>query len=74
MACDYKPLEVEIESAEGLPYVNHFKKMKSYAVVYIWDIKNNLRSNRELSSVYTVDGSNPKWNFKVRFQDRKSVV
>ena len=67
MACHYRPLEVEIESAQGLPYVNHFKKMKSYAEVYIWDIKNNLRSNKEPSSVYTVDGSNPTWNFKVRF-------
>ncbi|KAL4616468.1 hypothetical protein ACB092_07G201300 [Castanea dentata] len=67
MACDYKTLEVEIESAKGLPYVNHFKRMKSYAVVYIWDIKNNLRSNRETSSVYKVDGSNPTWNYKVKF-------
>ncbi|KAM3695812.1 hypothetical protein ACJW31_07G162600 [Castanea mollissima] len=67
MACDYKTLEVEIESAKGLPYVNHFTKMKSYAVVYIWDIKNNLRSNKETSSVYKVDGSNPTWNFKVKF-------
>ena len=67
MACHYKPLEVEIESAQGLPYVNHLIKMKSYAVVYIWDIKNNLRSNKEPSSVYTLDGSNPTWNFKVRF-------
>ncbi|KAF3946149.1 hypothetical protein CMV_027551 [Castanea mollissima] len=67
MACDYKTLEVEIESAKGLPYVNHFKRMKSYAVVYIWDIKNNLRSNRETSSVYKVDGSNPTWNYKVKY-------
>jgi len=67
MACDYKPLEVEIESAQGLPYVNHFTDMKSYAVVYIWDIKKNLRSNKVPSSVYTADGSNPTWNFKVRF-------
>nr|POF01967.1 protein src2 [Quercus suber] len=41
--------------------------MKPYAVVYIWDIKYNLRSKKELSSVYTAGGSNPTWNFKVRF-------
>ena len=67
MGSIYKPLEVEIESAQGLPYVNHITKMKPYAVVYIWDIKNNLRSKKELSSVYTAGGSNPTWNFKVRF-------
>ena len=45
----YKPLEVVIESALGLENVNHVTKMKPYVVVYIWDIKNNLRSSKEIS-------------------------
>ena len=64
--CRYRTLEVEIESAHVLPYVNHVTKMKPYAVVYLWDIKKNLRSPRELSSIF-VDGSNPTWSFKFRF-------
>ena len=45
----YKPLEVVIKSALGLENVNHVTKMKPYVVVYIWDIKNNLRSSKEIS-------------------------
>ena len=31
IAYQYRTLEVEIELAQGLPYVNHWTNMKSYA-------------------------------------------
>ena len=67
MANSYRPLEVLIESALGLENVNHVTRMKPYAVVYMWDIKNNLRSSKEISSADAEGGSNPTWNFKVKF-------
>ena len=51
MANPYSPLEVVIESALGLENVNHVTRMKPYAVVYMWDVKNNLRSSKEISLV-----------------------
>ena len=67
MANPYRPLEVVIESAQGLENVNHFTRMKPYAVVYMWDMKNNHRSSREESSADEEGGSNPRWNFMVKF-------
>ena len=41
--------------------------MKPYMVVYMWDIKNNLRSSKEISLADVEGGSNRTWNFKVKF-------
>ena len=48
----YKPLELVIQSAQGLKYVNHVKKMKPYAVVFNRDQNNILHfSERKVSVV-----------------------
>ncbi|KAL4636947.1 hypothetical protein ACB092_03G045200 [Castanea dentata] len=63
----YRPLELVIQSAQGLKYVNHFKKMKPYAVVFICDHNNILHSSERKTSVDSEGGSNPTWNFNVKF-------
>ncbi|XP_023882884.1 protein SRC2 [Quercus suber] len=63
----YRPLELVIQSAEGLKYVNHFKRMKPYAVVFIRDHNNILHSPERKTSVDSEGGSNPTWNFNVKF-------
>lgn len=65
MANPYRLVEVVIESALGLENVNHVTRMKPYALVYMWDIKNNLRSSKEISFPDVKGGST--WNFKVNF-------
>lgn len=63
----YRPLEIVIQSAQGLKYVNHVKKMKPYAVVFICDDNNNPISSMNNTAVDKDGGSNPKWNFLVKF-------
>ncbi|XP_023906148.1 protein SRC2 [Quercus suber] len=63
----YSPLELVIQSAQGLKYVNHVKKMKPYAVVFIRDHNNVLHSSERKTSVDLEGGSNPTWNFNVKF-------
>ena len=63
----YRPLELVIQSAQGLKYVNHLKKMKPYAVVFIRDHNNILHSPERKTSVDSEGGSNPTWNFNVKF-------
>ncbi|KAL0005983.1 hypothetical protein SO802_013544 [Lithocarpus litseifolius] len=63
----YGPLELVIQSAQGLKYVNHLKKMKPYAVVFIRDHNNILHSPERKTSIDSEGGSNPTWNFKVKF-------
>ena len=54
-----------IQSAQGLKNVNHVKKMKPYAVVFIRDHNNILHSSERKTSVDSEGGSNPTWNFNV---------
>ena len=63
----YSPLELVIQSARGLKYVNHLKKMKPYAVVFIRDHNNIPHSSDRKTSVDSEGGSNPTWNFNVKF-------
>ncbi|KAK7817401.1 protein src2, partial [Quercus suber] len=63
----YRPLELVIQSAQGLKYVNHVKKMKPYAVVFIRDHNNVLHSSERKTSVDSEGGSKPTWNFNVKF-------
>lgn len=74
MANPYRPLEVVIESAQGLEKVNRLTRMKPYAVVYLWDMRNNLRSSKETSSPDREGKSDPKWNFKVKFNIDKDMA
>ena len=70
----YKPLELVIQSAQGLKYVNHVKKMKPFAVVFIRDHNNILHSSNRKSSVDSKGGSNPTWNFNVKFTINLAVA
>uniref|UniRef100_A0A2N9J6J4 C2 domain-containing protein n=1 Tax=Fagus sylvatica TaxID=28930 RepID=A0A2N9J6J4_FAGSY len=63
----YRSLEIVIQSAQELKYVNHVKKMKPYAVVFICDDSNNPISSLENTAVDSDGDSNPKWNFPVKF-------
>ncbi|XP_065636625.1 protein SRC2-like [Quercus suber] len=63
----YRPLELVIQSAQGLKYVNHLKKMKPYAVVSIRDHNNIPHSSESKTSVDSEGGSNPTWNCNVKF-------
>ena len=63
----YRPLEFVVQSAQGLKYVNHLTKMKPYAVVFIRDHNNILHSPERKTSVDSEGGSNPTWNFNVKF-------
>ncbi len=63
----YRPLEIEIQSAQGLKHVNRFKKMKTYAVVFICDNNNNPSSSEKKTAVNKNRGSDPSWNFLVKF-------
>ena len=63
----YSPLEFVIQSAQGLKYVNHLKKMKPYAVVFIRNHNNILHSSERKTSVDSEGGLNPTWNFNVKF-------
>ena len=63
----YRPLEIVIQSAQGLKYVNHVKKMKPFADVFICDDNNNPISSMNNTAVDKDGGSNPKWNFPVKF-------
>ena len=65
----YRPLELVIQSAQGLKYVNHFKKMKPYALVFICDNNNNLISYEAKTVVDKDGGSNPIWNSHVKFNN-----
>ena len=63
----YRPLELVIQSAQGLEYVNHFIKMKPYAIVFIHNHNNILHSSKRKTSVDLEGGSKPTWNFNVKF-------
>ena len=63
----YRPLELVIQSAEGLKYINHLQKMKPYAIVSIQDHNNILHSPKRKTSVDSKGGSNPTWNSNIKF-------
>ncbi|CAI9102176.1 OLC1v1000400C1 [Oldenlandia corymbosa var. corymbosa] len=62
---EYYPLEVTIISAGGLKNVNMFSKMDVYAVVKILGYPS--KNNTKKTNVDKNSGSNPKWNFHLRF-------
>jgi|UniRef100_A0A2N9J856 Ca2+-dependent lipid-binding protein len=65
----YRPLEVVIQSAQGLKNVNHFTKMKPYAVVFICEDNNDPNILPDTKTTVDSDnGSNPIWNFTFEFK------
>ena len=60
-------LEVVIKSARGLKDVNLFSKMGVYTVVSIHSDNNNYNSSKKKTPIDKHGGTNPEWNFPMRF-------
>ncbi|XP_061370563.1 protein SRC2-like [Gastrolobium bilobum] len=69
---EYRTLELNIISAKDLKDVNLFSKMDAYAVVYLSG--DTLHPQSATTHVHKDGGTNPTWNFTVKFSVNESLV
>lgn len=72
----YRTLEINVISAEGLKHVNLISKMDVYAVVSISGDSSsaNHKQQKTRTPVDRSGGSNPTWNFPIKFTIDESLA